>query len=447
MEISQIEIDKISFDTFLINDPSKENKLEEKKKEYRRQKIADYQGELDYELFDFLNNSKVSTHSLNGKRLINEWKQQELENIPLNEEVDRTKMLFLLLTKEQLTYEKAEILLDENPNHFISIMTILASNFNRNIAEVRDKQLMKEGGEYTGARFAFTPNEEVVFLTGRTLLNEYHKIYEDEYVKKLISEIDGIICEYNRGLIMKEGKKYLSFMSVDEIIAEGQSIIFESALRKFDIDMNTKFSTYAYFWIVQRLRRYSREIRNDVYVPHHMIDTTIKVKQEQEKQITIDEAIENVRKREMEINKDRYFPKKNETIRQALRAQKSPLSLDSPYYSKSKSFAEKTDLYNYIPNKNPTPEEELEEKQEKENLLVLLNDASLIDLEKKVILFYTGFNIDSINPNNEQLLLRDIAERLNIKYSQVRTHLANAKTKLKIVAGLIPPKGSDKRKE
>lgn len=107
------------------------------------------------------------------------------------------------------------------------------------------------------------------------------------------------IVEHNLGLIPKEANIFNSFgnpmLDFDDLFQEGVTGLHD-AIRKFDITLNFEFSTYAKFWIQQRIRRYVKNHRKPIRIPIYATEIIItyeKIKKEhpdKEKEFWIEET-------------------------------------------------------------------------------------------------------------------------------------------------------------
>ncbi len=72
---------------------------------------------------------------------------------------------------------------------------------------------------------------------------------------------------------------YNNKLEIDDLFQAGMMGLLKAA-EKFDITMNTAFSTYATFWIKQSIIRTILDTGLEIRVPVHMIDTINKVMKE-----------------------------------------------------------------------------------------------------------------------------------------------------------------------
>lgn len=91
------------------------------------------------------------------------------------------------------------------------------------------------------------------------------------------------ICQTNHNLVYKIARYYVNYynnkLEIDDLFQAGMMGLLKAA-EKFDITMNTAFSTYATFWIKQSIIRTILDTGLEIRVPVHMIDTINKVMKE-----------------------------------------------------------------------------------------------------------------------------------------------------------------------
>lgn len=91
------------------------------------------------------------------------------------------------------------------------------------------------------------------------------------------------ICQTNHNMVYKIARYYVNYynnkLEIDDLFQAGMMGLLKAA-EKFDITMNTAFSTYATFWIKQSIIRTILDTGLEIRVPVHMIETINKVMKE-----------------------------------------------------------------------------------------------------------------------------------------------------------------------
>ena len=85
----------------------------------------------------------------------------------------------------------------------------------------------------------------------------------------------------NQRLVVSVAKKYANHgLSLEDLIQEGNFGLFE-AIERFDISVETKFSTYAVFWIRQTIHKAIHSKANGIRTPAHIQEHLYKIKKAQ----------------------------------------------------------------------------------------------------------------------------------------------------------------------
>jgi len=238
----------------------------------------------------------------------------------------------------------------------------------------------------------------------------------------------------NRGLVVLTAKKFIgaidianeqnnglgTILSYQDLIQEGQIGLLE-AIRRFDPELGNKFSTYAVWWIRQRMIKavydYSRTIRLPPHV-HHIVLKIGKVRKDLESQNgrwpTNQELAERVG----------ISIEKLETYSKAFRA---VVSLDHrPGFGKKQSGSarESATMGELISCSQPTPHEDAEKQSMREALLSAVNE--LPSKERKVLVGLYGLNANY--PKTPEEISKDIGLpccRINTVKTQALKRLRN----------------------
>ncbi|MGL5411352.1 sigma-70 family RNA polymerase sigma factor [Cetobacterium sp.] len=110
----------------------------------------------------------------------------------------------------------------------------------------------------------------------RNLSNEQLCVLYSEGNEKIL----GTIIEKNENLIwsrVKKYNKYLKHKLEDDDLFQSGAIGLINAVRKFEIDKGTNLTTYAIWWIDQKIKRDIIDYGFTIRIPVHMFDVIIKV--------------------------------------------------------------------------------------------------------------------------------------------------------------------------
>lgn len=192
-------------------------------------------------------------------------------------------------------------------------------------------------------------------------------------IKKWDMQARKELAQANLRLVVSIAKKYMwRGLWLLDLIQEWNVWLFR-AVDKFDYEKWFKFSTYATWWIRQRVTRAIADQSKTIRVPVHMIETINKfthtyrrLTQELTREPLMEELATEL---DMDIKK----------VRQIMRISQDILSLDAPIWSE-----EDTSLWDFIEDdKNLTPDKEANMSLIKENLYEMLD--FLTPRERKII--------------------------------------------------------------
>ncbi|MGB9910852.1 MAG: sigma-70 family RNA polymerase sigma factor [Candidatus Hydrothermia bacterium] len=234
---------------------------------------------------------------------------------------------------------------------------------------------------------------EIVYLMRETAEQLEEKIGKIgmpfEEAKKVYEELRGQfeslelakkkMVEGNVRLVIDIAKKFMSRgLEFGDLIQEGNLGLMK-AVEKFDYKKGFKFSTYATWWIKQSISRAIADQSRMIRIPIHMIETITKINraikhlmQELDREPTLEEIADFTN---LTIDK----------IKQALEAQKEPISMDKPI-----DHDEKTVLAEYVVDTENNPLEFARSYILKERIEEVLQTLS--KRERKILEYRFGLN-------------------------------------------------------
>jgi RNA polymerase sigma factor (sigma-70 family) len=391
---------------------------------------------LNYELFDKVSsvrllevdNSDGEVYQFKGDF---QWNMEGVDELLQTSNIDTKRLKSIINPKDNITYYDAEALFNGDPNLLLASMTLMAKNYESLLSDIDSKNIENvelDDINFLKTNILFTDEEEVIFLTGRTLLKEFNRNSPNIYVQELIDDIDSVITRTNTGLIWDIAKKYAHVGEYDELFQAGSKGIFR-ALKKFDINENNKFSTYAIWWIRHFVTRYMKDNYSIIRIPVYMHDTVKdfknaieKLKQENGEEPTDYEALEYLKENGIDL------PVKEEFILEAVK--------HSNVYSLEKNLNNDSEdeytLYQYIADNKSSIDKDIKLFENRELIKKLYILANLDEREIKVLNLKFGLIPNDKDTRNIGHTQPEMAEILDLSIQSIRTIEKSAIAKLRV---------------
>ena len=215
--------------------------------------------------------------------------------------------------------------------------------------------------------------------------SKYRKLTKEEQVELINRYKNGdtkafdTLIECNLKLVVCIGLKFLNRgLELSDLIEEG-NIGLINAINKFDATKNTKFSTYATYWIKQNISKAIASKSRTVRLPFHLhekLDKFYKAITKLSKELNREPEVFEIAK-EMNISEEKVIEYYN-------------ISLDTVSIN-SIVGDEDTELEYFIEDKNENVENNYINKDLSEHIKKLLEKANLTDKEKTIIKLRYGF--------------------------------------------------------
>jgi RNA polymerase primary sigma factor len=264
--------------------------------------------------------------------------------------------------------------------------------------------------------------ETEIFYTYVSEIKAYKLLTAEEeaQLSKKIAEGDEAarknLINANLRLVISVAKKFAdSNIPIMDLIQEG-NIGLITAASKYNYSFNTRFSTYAYAWIMQYMLRYMHTKASFIHLPnrkkemlHCLNNARSYLYQRNGREPSCEELAV-------------YLSMPVDQVRMGMNISYSVISLDTTY-----GEHDEMTVSDNIPDQNVGPEEESMlnvKKQEVRNLMKVLPE-----LEQKVV--YHRYNFDN---EKKTKTLREIGELLGVSAETVRQMEMRAIQRMKVSA-------------
>ena len=220
------------------------------------------------------------------------------------------------------------------------------------------------------------------------------------------------LVKRNSRLVVSIAKKYLgNGLLLLDLIQEGNIGLIEAA-EKFDVGRNVKFSTFATYWIKNRINYALVQQSKNIRLSHQ---TTAEIRQLKK---ATRELIKKINREPNIEELSEYMNISKEKIRNLIR-----YSMDTVSYDQAIDEEAQESLINYIKTDDISPEEQLEEKEKKESIKKILESKFLTDTEKYILRKKFGFD-------SQVLSYIQIGKQLNMTGENVRQILTRSIIKI-----------------
>eukprot|EP00547_Thalassionema_nitzschioides_P007873 CAMPEP_0194210914 /NCGR_PEP_ID=MMETSP0156-20130528/9182_1 /TAXON_ID=33649 /ORGANISM="Thalassionema nitzschioides, Strain L26-B" /LENGTH=372 /DNA_ID=CAMNT_0038938327 /DNA_START=279 /DNA_END=1397 /DNA_ORIENTATION=- len=206
-----------------------------------------------------------------------------------------------------------------------------------------------------------------------------------------------------------------SILSYHDLVQEGNLGLMEAAER-FEPERGFRFSTYATWWVRQRMLRaisdYSRIIRLPAHV-HQMIRKIQKARKDIE---------QDIRRQPSNLELAHYLGITEEKLEMYSGASRTVLSLEHPVRG-LKTVDDSTTLGDFISSDSPTPDEDAESRSLREVILSVVDELPM--RERDVLI--ARFGLDDGTPKN----VAETSKILGLSRDRVRAIEARALNNLR----------------
>ncbi|MDO4996526.1 MAG: sigma-70 family RNA polymerase sigma factor [Bacilli bacterium] len=270
----------------------------------------------------------------------------------------------------------------------------------------------------------YNNEEDIVEMYLRSL--EEHDLSdkeERELLKKIKSgdeDAKNEFIEKNLRLVIKNAKNYLGHgLELLDLIQEG-NIGLLTAVDRFDLSFDNKFSTYATWWIKQSISRALADKGNAIRKPVHFNEMLTKINK-MEKYLTIKD---NKKPSKKKLAKALKLSEQKLDEILSTEQQTTTLSLNCSVSPDKDNDEDSNEIGDFIDNNDKTLTDVIENNE----MALLVNKAmktTLTDRELRIVQLRFGFD------NNEPRTLEEVGKEFGVTRERIRQIEAKALKKLR----------------